>query len=175
MSTEAPFISEQFSYLRSSAGGSMGFFLVLFFSFACLQGTCTVASAHGVYGDIDRAQGIMAHAAYDDGEPMSYAKVEIFKKGENLPFQTGMTDRNGRFLFLPDRQGDWKVVISDEMGHKIALKAVVDDMARMSVKGAGGSPTVTRWQGMVAGLGIISGFFSILFWYYSIHRRQGKT
>ena len=44
-------------------------------------------------------------AQYDDGEFMSYAGVEVKAPGSDIAFQTGRTDRNGCFVFLPDAQG----------------------------------------------------------------------
>ena len=81
--------------------------------------------AHGVEGKISSG-GIVVTAEYADGEPMSYARVNISAPGSKLPFQSGRTDRNGRFCFFPDAPGIWKVVINDEIGHRLEIEVPVD-------------------------------------------------
>jgi nickel transport protein len=60
---------------------------------------------HGARGEVGSG-GIVVSAEYDTGEPMSYAKVKISAPGAELTFQSGRTDRNGRFCFFPDGPGD---------------------------------------------------------------------
>lgn len=85
----------------------------------------TSVYAHGVMGKVGKG-GIVVTAQYDTGEPMSYAKVEISAPDSKLPFQSGRTDRNGRFCFLPDTPGTWKVVVDDEIGHRLELEIPVN-------------------------------------------------
>ncbi len=82
--------------------------------------------AHGVHGETgDGSEALCAAVAYDDGEPMSYAGVEIFAPDAKLPFQKGRTDRNGYFCFRPDAPGRWKLIAQDEMGHIVRLNTAV--------------------------------------------------
>lgn len=80
--------------------------------------------AHGVEGKV-REGGITVTAVYDSGEPMSYARVKISAPQAELTFQSGRTDRNGRFCFFPDMEGEWEIVVDDEMGHRLELKVPV--------------------------------------------------
>jgi len=91
--------------------------------------------AHGVMSEIG-AGGIVVTAEYDTGEPMSYAKVKIMAPGAKLPFQSGRTDRNGRFCFFPDKQGEWKVIVDDEMGHRLEVRVPVDKKNEVDLKSA---------------------------------------
>lgn len=130
------------------------------------------ASAHGTCGRLDEAHGLQVQAAYDDGEPMSYAEVEIRAAEEGSAFQTGRTDRNGMFLFLPDRPGKWRVTVNDGMGHQLVLaKEMAGPESPIPVKKTdlqlSAAPpakkmTTNHWPGILAGLGIIygsAGFF----------------
>lgn len=81
--------------------------------------------AHGTRGYVEKTDGFRIVAEYDDGEPMSYGDVEINSPNADVPFQTGRTDRNGCFLFQPDRQGLWKIEVKDGMGHRMALDLAV--------------------------------------------------
>lgn len=87
--------------------------------------------AHGVSATVGRG-GVVIRASYDSGDPMSYAKVTIRSPGHPQPFQSGGTDRNGRFCFFPDAAGPWQVVITDGMGHRLDRKVVVDAAFRLS-------------------------------------------
>ena len=121
-------------------------------------------------GRISSGKGILVEAEYDDGEPMSYASIEIFDSEEKLPFQTGRTDRNGRFLFYPDKMGDWKVVVSDGMGHRLALKTNVDKILNLKktneqqAKGINES-SLSRYERALMGISIIFGISGIFFWW----------
>ena len=77
---------------------------------------------HGVDVYISPEQGYLITAMYDDGEPMSYAAVEIRTSDTDLPFQKGRTDRNGLMMFKPDTPGLWQVEVTDGMGHRLALE-----------------------------------------------------
>ncbi len=63
--------------------------------------------------------GLGLEAFYGDGSPMAYCQVEVFRQGDKLPFQTGATDKNGRFLFFPDPPGSYRIVINDGQGHRL--------------------------------------------------------
>ena len=85
---------------------------------------------HGVMGTVNEIKAYCITAMYDDGEPMSYAKIEIMAPETTLPFQSGRTDRNGSFVINTDIPGTWNVVVSDGMGHRLALDfPVVSDKA----------------------------------------------
>jgi len=150
-------------------------FITFFICFiACILTTAHTALGHGVRGKIISKTGILAEAEYDDGEPMSYALVEVFSLKENLPFQTGRTDRNGRFLFLPDTPGDWRVVVNDEMGHRIVLKTRIDKNIDKNINlnknqdqtdKTGYAGFLSRYEKILTGIAIIFGMFGFFFWW----------
>jgi nickel transport protein len=122
--------------------------------------------AHGTRGYVEKIEGFRIVAEYDDGEPMSYGDVTIKPPNADMPFQTGRTDRNGHFLFQPDKQGQWHIEVKDGMGHRLALGLVVgaDGTAPETVNAHSSmaSERMTRPLQIVAGLCIIfgmSGFF----------------
>jgi nickel transport protein len=91
--------------------------------------------AHGVSAIVSRG-GIVVSAAYDSGDPMSYAKVTIAAPDAKMQFQSGRTDRNGRFCFFPDSPGVWKVMIKDGMGHGLTQQVAVGETLGLSPGGA---------------------------------------
>ena len=130
--------------------------------------------AHGVMGKTGTG-GIVVSAMYDTGEAMDYAKVTILAPDANLKFQSGRTDRNGRFCFFPDVSGNWKVVVDDEMGHRLEVNVTVDQamVLRANPENGNARPNVlTRWEKAVMGVSIIFGISGILFWLKG--RKTGK-
>ena len=64
-------------------------------------------------------KGIAVRAFYADKDPAAYSRYEIWGPGdgEDLPHQTGRTDKNGFLSFVPDRPGTWKLRIWGESTH----------------------------------------------------------
>jgi nickel transport protein len=76
------------------------------------------AGGHGVVTAFLGSGALVVEAYYTDGEAMNYAKVTVYAPQKETPFQSGYTDANGRFAFLPDKVGKWKVIFADGMGHR---------------------------------------------------------
>ena len=131
--------------------------------------------AHGVKGSVKEG-GLVVTAQYDTGEAMSYARVKISAPGAEFLFQSGRTDRNGRFCFFPDVAGDWQVVVDDKMGHRLEVNVPVDEAKELKTdKQAGGSAesSMSRYEKALMGLSIIFGLSGILFWWKG-KKRQGS-
>ena len=127
----------------------------------------TTCWSHGVDGYIEQTVGYCVTARYDDGEPMSYASVKIAAPDTEIEFQTGRTDRNGRFMFQPEVQGKWNVIVSDGMGHRLALPLEIGvDSTAAGTDDAGVSvpaPGASRPFKIIAGLSIIFGLCGTLY------------
>ena len=137
--------------------------------------------AHGVKGSVKEG-GFVVTAQYDTGEPMSYARVRISAPGAKLPFQSGRTDRNGRFCFFPDVAGDWQVVVDDEIGHRLEVKVPVDETMNLNTDQDSGrlKSSFSRYEKALMGISIIFGLSGIFFWwrgkriYRKINRGSGE-
>ena len=145
------------------------FFLVWQMAALLMTAACR---AHGVEGYIERMAGYCITAEYDDGEPMSYAAVEIRSPDGDIAFQTGRTDRNGRFMLYPDRPGQWQVLVQDGMGHRLALDLTAD--AENPTPPAGPSPVHPEGSGRSRVTSILAGLafiFSLFGWIYGWRAR----
>jgi len=140
----------------------------------CLSVQAKDACAHGVRGRVSSVKTMVIEAEYDDGEPMSYAKVKISAPGAKLTFQPGRTDRNGRFCFFPDVQGEWKVAVSDEMGHRLEVNVPVDEAMKLKTDSAAGRPksSLSRYEKVLIGIGIIFGVSGFFFWRLGMRSRE---
>jgi len=134
---------------------------------ACTLLISNSVCAHGVQGRISSQKAIMVESEYDDGEPMSYAAAEVYGPMEKIAFQTGRTDQNGRFLFFPDKRGEWKVIVNDGMGHQLVLKTNVDDNLILIEQSSHTKTVEDSWsfsgfQGVVMGIALIFGIFGLV-------------
>ena len=79
------------------------------------------AQAHALYAD-HTWQGTVAlvQFAYAGGAVPTYAKVEVYSPADaKVEFQNGRTDAQGRFAFMPDTPGLWRIIMADNMGHRV--------------------------------------------------------
>lgn len=130
--------------------------------------------AHGVEGIVDKG-GLAVTAVYDTGEPMSYAKVDISAPNAELPFQSGRTDRNGRFCFFPDTKGEWKMTINDEMGHQLEMVIPVDQNINPALpekNQSTGEKRFHRYEKAIMGVSILFGLFGVFSWIQMNRRRS---
>jgi len=127
--------------------------------------TSGIAYAHGVFHQITKTEAVLITAAYDDGEPMSYADVKIYSPAsEKIEHQNGRTDKNGRFAFVPDLSGEWKITIDGGMGHVINTTFAVDEALAMVRKEETGT-VCPKWHGIITGLGVIFGLCGFVYYF----------
>jgi nickel transport protein len=134
--------------------------------------TAAAAGAHTVNYEVQQ-QGIAIKIFYSAQDPASYAEYEILAPGEELPHQTGRTDRNGFVAFVPDRQGLWKVKVTGESAHGyhgVTVEVKVDkDLNLESFK----KPLAATYTKLVTGISLIIGIFG-LYALISSRKRQKK-
>ncbi len=127
------------------------------------------ALAHGVEYEIRENKAAIIKISYDDGEPMSYAEVKIFSPyNAGIEYQNGRTDSNGCFAFIPDKPGEWKVVVNDGMGHGISKKVTIMEGLNVDIVNKG----FYRWQKLITGISIIFGLTGLIF-YIRVRKTKG--
>ena len=128
------------------------------------------AAGHGVRYDLSR-QGTALRAAYDDGSPMAFCDVTVYSPNDPRDaFQTGTTDPNGGFAFLPDTNGVWRVTVDDGMGHLVEAKIEVGPESARSLDAP---PPIGRLGGAVVGVSVLFGFFGL--WAMFVRRRTRSS
>ena len=91
--------------------------LVLILVFMLL--VCDASYAHGVGYRQSELRAVTLEFFYSTGEKMSYREARVFSPGDDkFAAQTGRTDEHGRFAFIPDAAGEWRVIVRDEEGHQ---------------------------------------------------------
>ena len=77
------------------------------------------ANAHGALINYQTTKTIEIQSQYDTGEPLANAQVSVYTpENPNTPWQTGITDETGKFVFTPDAnlEGYWEVKVR-QAGH----------------------------------------------------------
>ena len=97
--------------------------VITFFSLIIL---CSTTLAHGTevqWLDNNKNQPFSMFFSYSTGEPMAAVKVKVYNPNKTT-FITAQTDRNGKFAFLPDQPGLWRIEAYDADGHKAAVEKI---------------------------------------------------
>ena len=120
---------------------------------SCLANVCL---GHGIAAArVDGGVGV--RAVYDDGTPVTFSDVSVFAPGAGeKPTLAATTDRNGCFMFRPDANGVWKVMVDDGMGHAIAHEIVFDGQTAAAAQSSGRMP---KRYGVPMGLAAIFAVF----------------
>lgn len=101
---------------------------------------------------------VIVENRYAGTEAAPYAAVEVFSPADaKQEFQNGRTDALGRFSFVPDRDGEWRYVVDDELGHRVEAKIPVGDASFQS------SGVRSPWLTLLAGLAVIAGATGVLY------------
>ncbi len=119
------------------------------------------------------APAVVLRAAYSGSAAVAYAAVRVFAPGTaTVEFQSGYADAAGRFAFVPDREGDWRAVVDDEMGHRAERRISIgrDFLAGPGAAGrapsAGPGPDrrgLPQGQGALVGIALIIGLTGFLY------------
>jgi hypothetical protein len=135
----------------------------------CVMLLPALCLSHGVKHSLFSA-GTGIEAAYDDGRPMAFCDVVVFSPADpDNEYQSGITDPSGRFAFVPDTNGLWRVTVDDGMGHLVTAEVQAGPNERVSV---GADTHVGRLTGGIVGVSVIFGLFGI---YGLIRQRSGRA
>ena len=123
---------------------------------------CASAYAHGVGYRQSEFRAVTLEFFYSTGEKMSYREVRVFSpKDEKFAAQTGRTDEQGRFAFIPDVPGEWRVIVRDEEGHQCIASVNVSELLTTSVNEENSDDL---WLRAVLGVSIIFNIAFIILW-----------
>ncbi len=102
--------------------------VIFFFFSSFLMAGIKPANAHAVYVDFNiKSPFVNVKAYFSKNSPMANSDVTIFPPGSDTPFQKGVTDLQGNFVFMPNRAGTWKVIADDGLGHKRTAEIVINE------------------------------------------------
>jgi uncharacterized GH25 family protein len=89
--------------------------------------------SHGVdVSKISAPETVVVEFMYSTGEPMAFVDIKVYPPSTpKVTIIESYTDRNGRFIFIPDEAGEWNVEAADDMGHlgSITVQAGADSVS----------------------------------------------
>lgn len=139
-------------------------FLMIFLIFQGL-------TAHGVDYHMFKG-GVGIKVFYDDGSPMAYVDVTIFSPiDDEVEYQSGLTDKNGQFIFNPDTDGTWKIIVNDGLGHGLIKEL---DIQAGILEEEAPNNAFLRWQKIIIGCSLIFGITGLLYGYTIKKQRDGN-
>ena len=108
---------------------------------------------------------VIVRSSYSGTEAMSYAPVLIYSPDNSkTEYQNGRSDAAGVFAFVPDKAGDWRFVIDDEMGHKEEKSiAVTAEFMKGAADRSEQTGVAVYWKALI-GISLIIGFTGIFYW-----------
>ncbi len=84
--------------------------------------------AHAIIMQIgEHPPAVTAWAGFSAVSPLIDAKIEVIAPDGNTLFQSGRTDKQGRFAFLPHETGEWTVKVDDERGHRQTARIQISE------------------------------------------------
>ena len=113
-----------------------------------------ILNAHGVGYKHSELGAVVLEFFYSTGEKMSYREARVYSpKDSKFAAQTGRTDEHGRFAFIPDTSGEWRVIVRDEEGHQCEARVAVSET--LSVSDSGESVSSDLWLRAILGVSIV--------------------
>lgn len=129
----------------------------LFVAALMLCAACSAARAHGLEHTVSYGDAVVVTITHDDGSPFAFEAVEVLPPGETIPFQQGRTDARGRFAFVPDGDGDWRLRAFSEDGHGLDILVPVSSGTDTTPARSGG-----RLSRTIMGVSILFGIFGVI-------------
>lgn len=155
---------DHYAKRRVEVGRFRGFGIGLLLLFAMMLPTVS-ALAHGVDHDIERGEAVMVHFSSQHEGPMAGVGFRVFSPDGQKIFASGNTDALGRAVFVPNRPGNWRVLMATEDGHGAEVEVPVDGGPAVSRVGPvqdSNAPTAGRIPATAAGIGYLFGLAGLL-------------
>ncbi len=121
--------------------------------------------AHGVGYRRSELEAVVLEFFYSTGEKMSYREARVYSpKDSKFAAQTGRTDEQGRFAFIPDTSGEWCVVVRDEEGHQCEARVSISEALSASVSDDAGYSVNDLWLRAILGVSILFNIAMFIRW-----------
>jgi len=87
----------------------------------------SAAFGHGIEFGITGGEAQVIQLKYHGGGAMVDLAYELYAPGDETPYQTGRSDKLGRIVFVPGRDGEWRLKAWTEDGHGVNRTFLIAD------------------------------------------------
>lgn len=129
------------------------------------------ALAHEVHFQASPAQATLIQLRYADGQPFAFEAYELYPGTAELPAQVGRTDAQGRLVFLPEGQTDWRLKAFAADGHGLDQRLQVTPVEGAATLAAPPPREADRFSRWILGLSLILGGFG-LYQFFTCNQRK---
>ncbi len=130
--------------------------LAVIFSLIWVTGN---AVGHDLQYSVSQGTAVVIRLYYADTDEFSYESYEIYREGEDIPYQVGRTDAKGAIAFIPDRGGAWRIRTFSEDGHGLDFVIEVDSDQVLRVADRS---LFDRYERIIVGIAILFGIFGTI-------------
>lgn len=130
--------------------------------------TPALLAAHGLVVEVQTAPpAVVLRARYDNAEPAGRADVTVYRpESPSNPYQSGSTDAQGAFAFVPSAPGEWRAVVDDGFGHRSEVSVEWSGTETPSAAAA----QVSTWKDALTGVSLLLGLTGVWLWRQSRQR-----
>lgn len=132
------------------------------FLFAFLLLGATSLFAHIVQYNVGQ-KAIYVSIFFDKEHISSWSKYELYAPEASLPYQQGRSDTNGVIAFLPDRAGKWRLDVHAGSDHGEHFQHIELDINEAMIIKDVTKPLYSKYGAIISGIGLIFGFFGLLY------------
>jgi nickel transport protein len=128
------------------------------------------ADAHELHREVSQGEAVVIRLYYAGGTAFSHESYEVFRKGDDVPFQVGRTDALGRLVFVPDCPGEWRVRVFAEHGHGADFTVETGEIGQVT---STEKTVFDRYARIAVGVAVILAVFGVL--RYFVTKSAGKS
>ncbi len=129
--------------------------------------------AHEVQLQITAAPAAVIQLRYADGQPFAFEAYELYAGGAEMPTQVGRTDAQGRLVFLPEGNGDWRIKAFAADGHGLDQRLQVAPAGGDALPAGTPEAGLDRFARVILGLSLILGGFG-LYQLFTCRKRKAQ-
>ncbi|NIM65428.1 MAG: hypothetical protein GTO51_05485 [Candidatus Latescibacteria bacterium] len=116
---------------------------------------------------VARGDAFVVEIYWGNNTKFSNENYEIYRPGEEAPFQVGRTNADGRVIFVPDSSGTWRLRAFSDDGHGVDISLEVGEN---NILIEPGKPAFERYSRFIFGVAVIFGLFGMFSLFYRKRR-----
>lgn len=120
-------------------------------------------SAHGVDYRVERGgEAVLVYFSSQHHARLDGVEFRVYAPGGRRVFASGNTDALGRAVFVPDREGNWRLLMATSDGHGAEVEVLVTEIPTVSQSSSSPATASGGVPATAAGIGYLFGLAGLL-------------